>query len=100
MNQQPPHRNEPPHRSGPSYGGPAPNTAVMSLGDWLITWLVLLIPCVGIIMSFVWAFSSTGNLNRRNYCRAYLIISAAIIVLVFVVSILSSAALIALFEGF
>ncbi len=47
--------------------------SVMSMGDWLITLLILLIPCAGIIIYFVWAFGKNGNVNRRNYCRAYLI---------------------------
>ncbi|HHV12979.1 MAG TPA: hypothetical protein GXX75_22150 [Clostridiales bacterium] len=52
----------------------------MSLGDWLITIIVQAIPCVGIIMLFVWAFGQ-GNTNRRNYCRAALIMTAVGIVL-------------------
>lgn len=59
----------------------------MSMGDWLITLVVSMIPCVGIVFYFVWAFSQTGNVNRRNFCRAQLIIMAAsfVISLVFVV---------------
>lgn len=49
------------------------DNSVMSMGDWLITVLALLIPCAGIILYFVWAFGKNGNVNRRNYCRAYLI---------------------------
>ncbi len=52
----------------------------MSLGDWLITIIVQMIPCVGIIMLFVWAFGE-GNINRRNYCRASLIVTAVAVVL-------------------
>ncbi len=52
----------------------------MSLGDWLITIIVQMIPCVGIIMLFVWAFGE-GNINRRNYCRASLIVTAVVVVL-------------------
>ena len=46
----------------------------MSVGDWLITIINLAIPIVNIIFYLYWAFSSTGNLNRRNYCRAALVI--------------------------
>ncbi|WMJ89043.1 hypothetical protein [Anaerocolumna sp. MB42-C2] len=52
----------------------------MSLGDWVITLIVLAIPCVGLIMMFVWGFGQ-GNTNRRNYCRATLIFAAIGIVL-------------------
>lgn len=50
-----------------------PDKSVMSMGDWLITLLALLIPCAGIILYFVWAFGKNENENRKNYCRAYLI---------------------------
>ena len=30
----------------------------MSMGEWLISLLVMMIPCVNIVMMFVWAFSS------------------------------------------
>ena len=57
------------------------NTEVMSVGQWVITYLIMMIPCVGIIMTFVWAFSSGGNENRKNYCRAFLIIIGVMIAL-------------------
>ena len=52
-----------------------PNKAVMTMGEWLITLIVLAIPCVNVIMYFVWAF---GN---GNFCRAGLIVMAIGIVL-------------------
>ena len=45
----------------------------MSVKDWFITIFILSIPVVGIVMDLVWAFGSTGNLNRRNFCRASLL---------------------------
>ena len=57
-----------------------PNKAVMSMGEWLITLIVLAIPCVNVIMYFVWAFGN-GNENRKNFCRAGLIVMAVGIVL-------------------
>ena len=47
----------------------------MSLGDWLITFLILIIPIVGIVMLFVWAFSSTTNRSKSNWAKANLIFS-------------------------
>ncbi|MCL1861994.1 MAG: hypothetical protein FWF78_00320 [Defluviitaleaceae bacterium] len=68
----------------PSDSAHQSDTAVMSTKDWAITLAIItLIPCVGIIMAFVWAFGNTGNLNRRNYCRAYLIIMAITVAVVF-----------------
>ena len=55
------------------------DNAPMDLKDWILTLIVLLIPCVGIVMYFVWAFESNGNINRRNFCRAQLIIFAVLL---------------------
>lgn len=49
----------------------------MSVGDWLITLIVMSIPMVNLIMLFIWGFGE-GNKNRQNYCRAYLIFTVAI----------------------
>ena len=57
-----------------------PNKAVRTMGEWLITLIVLAIPCVNVIMYFVWAFGN-GNENRKNFCRAGLIVMAVGIVL-------------------
>ncbi len=57
-----------------------PKKAVMTMGEWLITLIVLAIPCVNVIMYFVWAFGN-GNENRKNFCRAGLIVMAVGIVL-------------------
>jgi hypothetical protein len=53
----------------------------MTLGEWIITMIVLAIPCVGIVMMFVWGFGQGGNTSRKNYCRAALIFAAIGIVL-------------------
>lgn len=68
---------------GSDYGAPrmTPEEAPMTMTEWLVTLIVAAIPCINIIMLFVWAFGSTGNVNRRNFCRAQLIIMAAGIVL-------------------
>jgi hypothetical protein len=49
------------------------DTIPMSVKDWFITILVLAIPIVGVVMYLIWAFGSSGNLNRRNFCRASLL---------------------------
>lgn len=51
----------------------------MTVGSWIITFILLAIPFVNIIMLFVWGF---GALNpRRNFARAQLILMAIMIVL-------------------
>jgi len=49
------------------------DTSPMSVKDWFITILILAIPLVGVVMYLIWAFGSSGNLNRRNFCRASLL---------------------------
>ena len=58
----------------PIYAQYAQTDVVSTLG-WIGTLIVLIIPIVGLVMYFVWAFGN-GNLNRRNYCRASLIMMA------------------------
>lgn len=60
----------------------------MTVGDWLLTSLALMIPCAGIILYFVWAFGSHGNINRRNYCRAQLIMLGIVLALYIIVVII------------
>ena len=62
-------------------GEPVHKTASeMSVGDWLITMLIMIIPIVNIVMLFVWGFGSPDP--RRNYARASLIWMAISIVLI------------------
>lgn len=45
----------------------------MTIGQWMVTLLVLAIPFVNIIMYLVWAFSDAGNVNRKTFCQASLL---------------------------
>lgn len=55
----------------------------VSLGDWIVTLIVLAIPLVGLIMLFVWALGGGANISKRNYCRAVLILFLIIFGLLF-----------------
>ncbi|MBI1177866.1 hypothetical protein GC207_10570 [bacterium] len=60
---------------------------IMTVGDWMVTLLILSLPLVNLIMILVWAFSSGGNPNRRNYCLATLlwfVIVAALTITMFI----------------
>lgn len=61
------------------------DTSPLTMGDWLLTLLAGMIPCAGIILIFVWAFGKHGNVNRRNFCRAQLIIIGVLVVLYIIV---------------
>lgn len=57
----------------------------VSMGEWLLSMLIMLIPCVNIIMMFVWAFGSGVKKSKSNFFKASLIFTAIVVVLEFVV---------------
>jgi heme/copper-type cytochrome/quinol oxidase subunit 2 len=71
----------------------------MSVKDWLITLVITCIPLVGFIMLFVWAFSDSGPVARRNWAKAGLILAAILIVVYILIAILFGAAFIAAASG-
>lgn len=83
---------QPTYNSGVNYGAPVQPVPVMpvvpapqgeepySIGKFLGCMLLSLIPCVNIIMLFVWAFAD-GNTSRKNWAKAQLIFVAIIVVL-------------------
>ena len=47
----------------------------VKMGEWiLLQCLLTFIPCVGLIMAIVWAFSSTEKKSKVNFCKAYLVV--------------------------
>jgi hypothetical protein len=63
------------------------DTSPMSVGQWVITMILLAMPVVGLVMLIYWIVSSTGNINRRNYCLASLVIAAIVIVLAIIFAV-------------
>ena len=64
----------------------------ITMGEWLITMLIMLIPCVNIVMMFVWAFSSTEKKSKSNYFKANLIFTGILFVFAIVMGIVVSVA--------
>jgi membrane protein YdbS with pleckstrin-like domain len=62
-----------------------PRNDVMSVGDWVITLIITALPLIGIIMLFVWAFSSNTPQSKANWAKAALILVAAMIVLYIII---------------
>lgn len=67
------------------------NTNVVTMGQWLIFWLVGLINLIPVIGSIVYivliavgGFGMKGRLpeSLRNFCKAYLVLLAIVVVLV------------------
>ncbi|HEY5556963.1 zinc ribbon domain-containing protein [Acetobacterium sp.] len=49
---------------------------LISMGQYIIMFLITAIPIAGIVMLFVWGFSSETGPNKKNFSRAYLIMMA------------------------
>ena len=45
----------------------------MSVGDWIVTYLLMCIPVIGIIMLFVWAFGGDTQPSKKTWAQATLI---------------------------
>lgn len=46
----------------------------ISMGDWLGSLALFgFVPCVGLIVCIVWAFSKNTKKSKSNFCKAYLI---------------------------
>ncbi|HLP47435.1 MAG TPA: hypothetical protein VK186_26710 [Candidatus Deferrimicrobium sp.] len=57
----------------------------VTVGQWMVTILITMIPLVNIIMLFVWGFGSNTNPSKANWAKATLIWFVIVIVLYFLV---------------
>ncbi len=48
----------------------------VKIGEWVLVFVLMMIPCVNIIMMFVFAFSKTEKKSKSNFFKAYLIFFA------------------------
>lgn len=64
-----------------------PQAPVVSIKEWLLTNLILMIPLVNIVMTLVWAFSSNTNPNKANYFKASLILFAIVMAIYLVLAV-------------
>ena len=53
----------------------------LTIGNWIATQLLLMIPLVGLVLLFVWAFSSDTHPSKKAFCQANLIIAGCFIAL-------------------
>lgn len=56
---------------------------VVSVGEWLMTSLIMAIPIVNIVMVFVWAFGGGAKKSKANFFKAAIIMMIISIVLAF-----------------
>lgn len=70
----------PPQPARPSVPQQQPQTSggvdLISMGQYLIMFLIMAIPIANIVMLFVWGFSSETGPNKKNFARATLIMMA------------------------
>lgn len=57
------------------------NYKPMTIGDWLITFLIQIIPLVGIVMLFVWAFGGDTHPSKKTWAQATLLWFVIMIIL-------------------
>lgn len=55
------------------------NNEHVSIGDWILTFILTAIPFVGIVMLFVWAFGGSASESKQNYAKATLILAGIVI---------------------
>lgn len=58
----------------------------VTFADWMLSMLIMFIPCVNIIMMFVWAFGSGTKKSKANYFKASLVWFAIGIVFSFIMA--------------
>lgn len=65
------------------------NNDSMTVGEWLLTIFITNLPCVGLIMLFVWGFGE-GNESRSKYCKAmllWMLIATVVVVIIYAIVI-------------
>jgi hypothetical protein len=53
----------------------------MTIGEWIITFIITYIPLVGLIMLFVWAFGGGAHPSKKTWAQASLIMMVIGIIL-------------------
>lgn len=53
----------------------------VKISEWVLCYVIMMIPCVNIIMMFVWAFSNSEKKSKSNFFKAQLILFGIMMVL-------------------
>ena len=72
----------------------------MTVGQYIVMFLISAIPLVGIIMWFVWAFGSDVNVNKKNLAKAVLIMALIGVVIWILFAILFASVFASMFNNF
>ena len=85
--QQQPYQQQPYQQQAPYQAPTGDLEEPVSFGEWMITLLIMMIPCVNIVMMFVWAFGNSKK-SKSNYFKESLVwalISIVIMILFMVI---------------
>lgn len=66
----------------------------VKVSEWILSLVLMMLPCVNIIMMFIWAFSNTEKKSKSNFFKAALImygIMAVLMVMLWMVVIILAA---------
>ena len=83
----------------PAYSG-QPGSEPLRVGQYIGMLLLMCVPILGVILLFMWGFGSSVNLNKKNFARAMLIVSAIGIVLSIIFSTVLTGIMGELFGGY
>lgn len=72
----------------------------VSIGEWIVTFILMYIPIVGIIMLFVWAFGDGTHPSKKTFAQAALIMALIFIVLWIVLIVVIGFSFGSLFSGY
>ena len=59
----------------------------LSVGDWIVVFLLLGIPVVGLILIIYWAFGENVNINKKNFSKATLLLIVLTFALIIIFTI-------------
>lgn len=76
------------------------NYQPMTIGDWIITFIISYIPIVGLVMLFVWAFGDGTHPSKKTWAQALLIFALIGLVLAIIFFILFWSLLMSMFAGY
>ena len=65
------------------------NNEEISILEWVITIILTLIPCVGLIFVFIWSTDNVTSPSKKNFAKAVLIIYGLELLLAILVSVSS-----------
>jgi len=60
-------------RENPSIAVSDKDLRALSVGEWMLVIFAFILPVINIVFMALWAFSSKGNVHRRNLSRASLL---------------------------